>query len=197
MAQVNIDHMIDPKRPGYLKAGILLKPSELLEASRRGLKSHKGLSLELVETSANPLSAKVLRPLAPEETRQALENAKTSYGEAQSVCEQAFKKWREAMGERKKFAQEMLGSALTDAGVREVQRLDRALNAAEKDFRVAEDCEQQARIEVAHAENELQRWVDDERHRRQEATKAEADKKKPKTPTLAERLTTLKEKVTG
>ncbi len=94
------------------------------------------------------------------------------------------------MNERAKFARQTVGSELTGGGLQKRAELDGAIIQAEQDFRAAEDCETESRVAVAHAEIELQHWVNNERLRRQEAIK-----EKPKTPPLVERLAKLKSKL--
>ena len=131
----------------------------------------------LIRPSPDPLSEKALRPHAPEELRKALEEAEGRYREAQGLCEQAFKRWRDAMNERSKFM--------------------RGVGLAEKSYQEAEELESQARIEVAQAQVKLQRWCWHERLRREAEAKRAREKEKGANPPLGERLKKFKQKVLG
>lgn len=65
----------------------------------------------------------------------------------------------------------------TDGDMCKYRELGAKATEAEKEFRTAEDYEQQARSEFRRAQNKLQRWCFDEMVRREEAIRqAEADK---------------------
>ena len=197
MEAVNIDRMLDPQRKGFLKPGIMLSGKEYMEVCRRGLKSHRGNSLALIETSPDPLSAKVLIPQAPTELRDGLRQAEQRYNEAEKVRAKSFERLEVALDERAKFSAQTLGSSLTELGVQRLQAITAKINEAEADFRSAESCESEARIEKLHAEQVLQNWVRSEGDRRQEAIKQAAEAEKSKPAPLSERLSRLKKKVTG
>src|SRR4030095_10788704 len=195
MASTNIDHMIDPNRPGYLKPYIMLGPDEYMEACKRGLKPHRGSDLTLVETSPNPTGAKVLGPLAPEEIRKRVEDAEVRFRERQALRKEMGKRLHAAAATLWQCEGENSSSTLTEFGVRTWEKLKAKKAEAEKDFRLAENGEDEARQELNAANQERQWWIDSERSRREEATRLAAAAKKPKTPSLPERLAELTKKV--
>jgi len=65
-------------------------------------------------------------------------------------------------------------------------------HASEESFRAAEDCETESRVEVAHAEIELQNGFTSNG-----CADKEAIEEKPKTPPLGEWLPKLKSKLKG
>lgn len=196
---MSIDDLIDPKKPGHLRPQVLLTPSEFMEAGRLGSKSASGKNLKLIEPAIDPLSGKALRPLAPPELRKGVDDAQAQLEESSTITTAAFKKWRMAMAERSKFDREMgAGPKLTDAGVKRGQQLEKAIEDAAKYFHDAEDCESAARVAVVRAENQVRRWVYDERLRQQEETRLATEAaRKPKAIPLTDRLSALKKKVTG
>jgi len=195
--ETNISHLIDPTRTGFLKLGVLLTPAELIEAGRQDMKSATGKSFKLLETSIDPLSAKALRPTAPVELLASMEQAKDQFAKAEALANEAWTKWRAAEREHSRFRREYGGTGLTETGEAALKKIDRAIQARELDFRAAEDCEQQARIEYRESQTALQNWLNNERLRIESARLTATEAEKPKTIPLGERLAALKSKIIG
>ncbi len=73
-------HLIDPKRPGYLKRGALLTPREWIEACRQELRGPRGGSLALIEPSPDPFRPK--REEAPAKLKDTFTQAEKELEEA-------------------------------------------------------------------------------------------------------------------
>ena len=182
---INIDHFKDKDRPGYLLPGIMLKPNELYEACRQGLRSHRGNSLELVKTS--PSESRLLRASAPAELLEAVNKAELLEDDARMLSEQAHVKWRKAIDERIAFKHHY-GDRLTERGEAQYKKLEQAIVCAEADFKQASDLEGEARVETLQAQLKLDAWVRSETIRKAQPN---AEEKTPLSP--AEKLLMLQE----
>jgi hypothetical protein len=81
------------------------------------------------------------------------------YKEAESLCVKSCRHFEIALDERANFSRQTLGSSLTELGVQRLQAITARIAEAEKDYRVAQAIETEARIEKLHAEQSLQNWV--------------------------------------
>ena len=104
----------------------------------------------------------------------------------------AFEAWRARMADLAKFDRQTIGSELTEAGTQKRKELLQAVQQAEKNFRAAEDCEDQGRAAQARAAGELQSWINTERDRRRRAARPESP---PGPQRLAEQLEKLKAEI--
>ena len=94
------------------------------------------------------------------------------------------------------FGNETLGAILTDAGVAQRSKLDRAIEESESDLRQAKDCESNAILECNQAKKQLQNWIDNERIRLLEAPREEdVGAEKPLGLPLSEELKRLRAKL--
>jgi len=198
MPQVNIDHMIDPERPGYLKPYIMLAPNEYIEACKRGLKSYKGSDLTLVETSENPESLKVLRREAPEEFHKNLEEAEDRVEKGRALYAMDDENYKSERDKLAKFWQDMGGSELTEAGKVKLSALNLAFHRAEAPRNNSKNILEEEIVKHLQCRLRLDGWARNELIRRQEeeaARKAAAEKRAG--PTLAERWAKFTQKLTG
>jgi hypothetical protein len=202
MAQINIDHLIDPKNPKRLKRGVLLTPAELTEVGRRGLERWDGVSMKLVEPAPNPFRASIITQRAPEELKQAVADAEAKHREAQKLRDAAAEKYEAAILAREKFASAFSGTKLTDAGTAKRQQLEATVNIAVKNFDESRAAEEKAHSERSQAQRKLDHWISIERLRMQEeldekekAAKIAAGQMKDRS--LSGELARLREKLLG
>lgn len=187
---MKIDHLIDQRKPGFLKSGVMLKPSEFLEAARRGLKSASGKNIGLIEPSVDPLSTTELRKAAPQDLQQSVTMAEKRLEESRELTGKLFDRWSNARTAMAKFQKDWFGAELTPKGMNRRDELLRAIAEAERNYRDSEDAESLARAELLRAQIKLDAWCRIERARREH----------PEPPltsdqTLGDRLKALKDKL--